>query len=149
MRILITQLTVAAACCVLICSCARRERFRKETFPVRGEVHVDGKPAASVAVRCHDVAGIDAERPTVSMAITQESGEFEIATYEPGDGVPQGEYVLTFLWGQRNLVTNSYDGPDKLDGRYLDPGKSKVRFRVETEQPTDLGRIELSTNAPG
>jgi len=137
---------LAAACfCLLLCSCGEKVPDRKETFPVTGEVYVDGQPAAQLKVGCYDVNGIDSESPTVSSGMTDEQGKFEISTYASGDGVPEGEYVLTFLWGKLNLISKSYGGPDKLKGRYLDPQKSKHRFKVEAGKPTDLGRIELST----
>jgi len=67
-------------------------------------------------------------------------------TYQQGDGVPEGEYVLTFAWGQPNRFNNIYGGPDRLANRYSDPRQPKVRFKVEKGKPADLGRIELSTN---
>jgi hypothetical protein len=145
MTVRIRRSALMAACCLLLCSCGQEEAFRKETFPVTGEVYVDGEPAAQLQVTCHDLAGIDKEHPTFSQAFTNESGRFEIATYEAADGVPEGEYVLTFMWGQLNLISGGYGGPDKLNGRYTDPGASQHRFKVEAGKPTNLGRIELTT----
>lgn len=119
---------------------------RKETYPVTGQVIVDGQPAENLAVKCHNLEGMDKEDPTVSSAFTDEEGKFELSTYESGDGVPPGEYVLTFFWGQRNMISMTYGGPDKLNGKYRDPEQSEFRITVENGEPTDLGRIELSTN---
>lgn len=129
---------------LLCCSCAE-DTNRKETFPVTGEVYVDGEPAANLAVRCTDVNGLDQEQPTVSSAFTNEEGKFEISTYESGDGVPEGDYILTFEWGNWNMVSGSYGGPDKLKGKYKDPDASEQKFTVVKGQPTDLGRIDLTT----
>jgi len=139
-----TWLAGCAVLCTLLCSCGKEEQSRKETFPVSGEVYVDGNPVASLAVRCIAVSGIDKENPTTSAAFTDEEGKFQIATYESSDGVPEGEYVLTFEWGKWGL-DGSYGGPDKLDGRYNDPEKSEHRITVVKGQPTKLGRIELTT----
>jgi hypothetical protein len=141
----ITRLAVPVIFCLFICSCGGDDQSRKETFAVQGEVFVDGQPAEQVAIRCIDVAGIDKEAPTTSAAFTDEDGKFEISTYESADGVPEGEYVLTFEWGQWNAVSGAYGGPDKLKNRYKDPRKSQTRFKVEKGKPTDLGRIELSS----
>jgi hypothetical protein len=138
-------LSVPAMFCLLLCSCGEQGPPRKETYPVTGEVYVDGKPAAKLAVRCTDVDGIDKESPTLSSAFTDEMGKFQIATYESADGVPEGEYVLTFTWGEWNLISGQYGGPDKLNNRYNDPKTSDQRFKVEKGKPTDLGRIELTT----
>ena len=142
MTVRIRRLVVAATLCLLLCSCGGDEGFRKETFPVSGEVHVDGQPAAQLAVVCHDVKGLDAEHPTGSSGLTDDNGKFEIGTYEGGDGVPEGEYVLTFTWKKRDILQGN---PDKLKDRYSDPTKSEQRFTVEAGKPTELGRIELTT----
>jgi len=131
-------------CCSLLCSCGKEGPPRKETFPVSGEVLVDGQPAGLMAVRCVNVNGIDNAAPTTSAAFTDEKGKFKIATYQAADGVPEGEYLLTFEWGKWNL-DGSYGGPDRLKGRYKDPTRSRVRFKVEKGKPTDLGKIELTT----
>jgi len=128
-----------------VCSCGRQDTSRKPTYPVTGEVYVDGSPAANLAVRCISVSGLDKENPTFSSAFTDEQGRFSISTYEQADGVPEGEYVLTFEWGQWDLISGQYGGPDKLKGRYKDPATSKIRFKVEAGKPTNLGRIELTT----
>ena len=126
--------------------CSSDDPSRKETVPVTGQVFIDGQPApAPINVMCHDVKGIDKEQPTVSQAMTDNQGRFEISTYETGDGIPPGEYVLTFEWGEISLVSMQYGGPDKLKGRYSDPQKSPFRFRVESDKPLDLGRLELVT----
>ena len=109
-----------------------------------GTVSVDGQPAALLSVTLHDVNGMDQEIPTISAATTKEDGTFAISTFEAEDGVPAGEYVVTFKWGKYNAFSKSFDG-DKLKGKYNDPHKSEVKVTVTEGQPTDLGRIELST----
>jgi hypothetical protein len=118
---------------------------RKETYPVTGQVYVDGKPVENVAVTCVDVKGMDKEKPTLSETRTDKDGKFKISTYQSGDGVPVGDYVLTFYWGELNLLSMSYGGPDKLNERYKDPGASTHKFTVKKGAPTDLGKIELTT----
>jgi hypothetical protein len=126
-------------------ACGGRDPNWKETHPVTGEVYVDGAPAAMLLVNCTDLAGIDTEQPTLSKAYTDDAGKFEISTYETGDGMPEGEYVLTFMWGKFDAISRGYSGPDKLKDKYLDPKKSEHKFTVEKGKPTDLGRIELTT----
>ena len=72
--------------------------------------------------------------------------KFQISTYETGDGVPEGEYRLTFQAGQMNLVSRSYTG-DLLNGRYSDPQKSEFTLTVAGTDPIDLGTIDLKTTA--
>eukprot|EP00913_Durusdinium_trenchii_P035347 g33077.t1 len=100
----------------------------KKAFITAEEVYVDGKaPDSPIAVKCHPVAGIDKADPTVSSAFTEDEGKFSISTYEKGDGIPPGEYILTFYWGKRNVISMNYGGPDKLKGRYKDVKKSKIK----------------------
>lgn len=118
------RLRWAATVCLILpmlVSCREPAPYRKETYSVTGQIRVNGKPAAGVAVLCRDVRGIDAEHPTITSALTDQDGRFRLSTYESGDGVPDGEYVLSFEWRDYSPFTGSYDGPDKLGGRYSTP----------------------------
>ncbi|TXT37809.1 MAG: Uncharacterized protein FD138_560, partial [Planctomycetota bacterium] len=57
----------------------------------------------------------------------------------------EGDYALTFLWGEFNVISRSYGGPDKLKDRYKSPQESKVKFTAKKGTPLDLGKIELTT----
>lgn len=136
------------AALMLTAGCGKKdEPFRKETIPVTGQILVDGQPPGSpIQIACHDLNGMDQEHPSVSQANSDNDGKFEISTYETGDGVPPGDYALTFTWGEFNMVSMSFGGPDKLKKRYNDAEKSEVRFQVKSgDEPLDLGTIELST----
>jgi hypothetical protein len=124
--------------------CSKPAANRIATFPVTGSVLVDGEPVEGLAVFCTNVAGLDKQHPTQSSCFTKKDGSFEIGTYESKDGVPEGEYALTFRWGAWNLLSHSYEG-DKLDGRYSDPKAPFTSFTVKQGQPTKLGEIKLST----
>ncbi len=135
--------------CLLVClmsgSCGGPQGPpRKETFPLRGQVFVDGQPAAGVIVSCVDAKGADTSSPP-SSAVTKDDGSFEISTYQKSDGLPEGEYVLTFKWQKFNAISMSYVGPDQLKDRYSDPSKSTFRVKVEKGKPTPPQKIELST----
>ncbi len=109
---------------------------------------MDGVPVPvknPLKVECHNVAGMDQEHPTISSALTGEDGKFEISTYQSGDGLPPGDYVLTFMWGKMNLIAGSYGGPDQLEKKYLDPEKSEFKVTVKEGEPVDLGEIKLVT----
>ncbi|WP_298862867.1 hypothetical protein [uncultured Gimesia sp.] len=132
---------------LLLFSCGGAEEpYTKQTFPVTGKITIDGtEPGSPVKVSCHNKGEIDTEHPTISGCQTADDGTFEISTYTSGDGMPEGEYVLTFLWGKYNAISRSYGGSDKLKKRYRDPKKSEISFIVEEGKPTDLGTIELTT----
>jgi hypothetical protein len=139
------RLVISLVAALALASCYDSELARKETFPVTGQVLVDGKPAANIQVTMHDVNGIDQEQPTFSSAFTDEQGRFALSTYEQGDGVPAGEYVVTFYWGELNLVSMQFGGPDKLKNKYNDKSNSPFRIKVEKGKPADMGQLELTT----
>lgn len=127
-----------------VCGACSKAPERKATFPVTGIIKVDGQPVMDLAVRCHDTKGIDKTDPTESAARTDAEGKFQISTYKTGDGVPVGDYVLTFTWGEVNLISMQYSG-DKFNGKYADAATSPHKFSVKEGVPTDLGTIELTT----
>lgn len=116
---------------------------RVTTVPVTGTVKVDGTAAAFLRVVAVPVDGVGAV-PMQSTGMTDANGLFTISTYETGDGVPAGQYKLTFVWGQINLMNSQYSG-DKLNGKYSDPAKSEHSLTVTaSDEPHDLGVIELT-----
>ncbi|MBM3999403.1 MAG: carboxypeptidase regulatory-like domain-containing protein [Planctomycetes bacterium] len=137
-----SALVILAAAC---CACSGDKSNRKETYPLTGTVLVDGQPAADLKVVLVDDKGVDAANPTVSLAYTDASGKFAVSTYDQGDGVPPGDYTLTFEWGQLNMLSMEYGGPDKLKGKYSDPKTSTIKVKVESGKPTDMGNVQLST----
>ena len=84
--------------------CSPQGPPRTPTFPVTGQVYVDGQPAAELAVFFTNANGVDKEQPTFSTANTDAEGKFKVSTYESGDGIPEGTYAVTFMWGQVNFT---------------------------------------------
>ncbi len=130
--------------CLVLTACSGNKINKKETYPVTGKVTVDGAPAAELKVVLHDDKGMDTANPTMSMGFTDAEGKFAVSTYDQSDGVPAGDYTLTFEWGQLNVLSMEYGGPDKLNGKYNDPKTSTIKVKVEAGKPTDMGTIELT-----
>jgi len=131
---------------LLVAGCGEAPN-RKATFPVKGKITVDGQaPGSAVRIECIPVAGLDTTDPTVSGTECDPEGNFQISTYQQGDGVPPGDYVLTFTWQEFNLMSRQYTGKDKLNGRYADPkSPSAQKVSVKAGEPTDLGTVALTT----
>ena len=136
-------LLVAIAC---VAGCSRSgDPSRKIVIPVKGIIIVDGQtPSSPVSIVCEPVGGVDVENPTVSQCVTNTDGSFALSTYESGDGVPPGEYVLLITWGKMNVISMSYGG-DEFKGKYNTVPKSPKRFTVEDGDAVDLGVINLTT----
>ena len=138
------QLMLVGILALTLCSCSGKPEFSKERFPVTGEVYVDGQPAARLSVTLHDVKGFDEQAPAIPQAVTKQDGTFAISTFEAEDGAPAGEYTATFVWGEpKGLGIDT--SVDKLNGKYSDPNRSQFKVTVTEGEPTDMGRIDLST----
>ncbi|WP_010588437.1 hypothetical protein [Schlesneria paludicola] len=134
---------------VLCCGCrpeAPRGEARLKTTPVKGIVEVDGKPALNVSVKfIADGSSSDIARP--ALATTNEKGAFAVSTYVAEDGLPDGDYVLTFVWEE--AISLNPTKKDQLKGAYSDPKKSKHKVTVIQGTPIDMGVIALSTTGAG
>lgn len=137
-------LMLGGLACLAAAGCSSRDPNWKETVPVSGIVLADGQPAEGVTVVFNPVAGMDQAQPTVTQSMTDAEGKFSASTYQSGDGVPEGEYKLTFTWGKLNPISMTFDG-DKFKGRYKDPKKSDYSVNVVAGDPMDLGTFELRT----
>jgi len=117
---------------------------RVGTTTVKGAVKVDGAVVSYLKVTAVPANGPGAV-PMEPSALTDAEGAFSLSTYESGDGVPAGQYNLTFVWGQINLMNGQYSG-DKFKGKYSDAGKSDHSLTIKSgDEAHDLGTIELST----
>lgn len=127
--------------CLLLTSCSDG---RKPVYPVHGKVLVDGKPAADVMVQLFPVepVDVDVEEPLFPNGRTDGDGNFDLSTYNHGDGAPAGEYFATFQWLTYQVVGNQWSGPDKLGNRYSDPKKSAIRVRID-EAAVELPPFKL------
>ncbi len=122
---------------------------RVKTVPVVGKITVDGTTVQlpkQIRIRAYKAGGEESPTATVPGATVNPDGSFSLSTYEAGDGVPVGEFKLTFQLGQQNLMRARLEGDD-FNGKYIDPEKSEHTLTVsETDTgPIDLGTIELTT----
>ena len=115
---------------------------RLETHSVTGIVQIDGVPAENVEVTCHPEANSSGIKYPV-MGVTNKEGVFSLTTYTTGDGLPEGTYVLTFIWFEAAMTLAA--PKDLLKGAYTDPKKSTHTIKVVKGQTTDAGVIELSS----
>lgn len=119
----------------------------KPTVQVTGKVLVDGvAPETPVAINAHVVGTADSGQPP-SSGVTGKDGVFSLNTYNAADGMPVGEYKLTFLWGQMSMH-RGMQGADQLGGQYSEPGKSQFTVKVtESKDVLDIGVFELKKAA--
>jgi hypothetical protein len=137
----IRQTSVAALAAALLLAGCSGGGDRVKTYPVTGNIYVNGQPAAGAKVACYAI-----DDPTLlplqPHAIAGADGSFKLTTYRTGDGAPAGTYALTVKWPLPPLPGHDGDGPDRLKGRYADP-KRPARRIVVTTGTNDLETIEL------
>jgi hypothetical protein len=82
---------------VLAIFCPACSSNQKPLYPVRGQVLVQGRPAAHAQITFHPVGdqGPEAVRPVGSV---DENGYFTLTSFKQGDGAPEGEYRVTIHW---------------------------------------------------
>jgi hypothetical protein len=129
-----------AALVGILSGCSKRGWL--ETYPVKGAVLVDGKPAKDAMVTFHPKETVG-DRPYLPTGQTNENGEFALGTFVAGDGAPAGEYDITIVWPVRhNPISTLWEG-DKLNGRYANRAKTTLRITVE-KQALQLPPFELT-----
>ena len=145
-----------AAYCLVLASCSSGPPPIKNKVPVtkvKGIVTVNGQPVKNVMVRCLPTAPIAEKRREFIIrfvVFTNEDGSFALRTYAADDGLPAGNYALTFKWFPPTEEERKREGAenDRLDGKYLDMKDSVKSFTVEEGKPLDLGMIDLKADWP-
>lgn len=119
---------------------------RLACHPVRGQLFIDGQPAYGGKVFFFPVTPPSDPRAKCPIGQVDESGAFVVTTYNEGDGVPVGEYVLCFEWPNKHALRGTFDGSDRLGGKFMKIEESKHRVTVAAG-PNDIPKIDLKANA--
>lgn len=100
--------------------------------PVTGTVNLDGKPIAGAKVVLH---AIDGSKPgdITPTGVTEENGTFEISSYQPKDGAPEGSWSVTVSW------------PEILPGGGSDPEYGRERLPLKYQDPNKSGLVLSSS----
>jgi hypothetical protein len=145
---------VLAICGLMLAGCGRSNDRLKQAYqdagvtkvPVAqlsGVVTVDGVAPAPFTL----VMLWDSQKPNASVlrTICDSEGRFAFTSYEPGDGVPPGTYVVLFAQFNMGRPLGTFDPPDLLNNLYNDPDKngSKPEFQITVDLP---GRADYHFN---
>jgi hypothetical protein len=123
-----------------------RAQERPATHPVAGKIYINGEPAGFASLAFHPI-GKHAKEIYRPVGASKPDGSFSLMTYSPGDGAPEGEYVVTLLWIDPATYDECADPMthDLLKGRYLDATKSTLRARVVAGS----NEIRVNAESPG
>jgi len=122
--------TLAIIILVILAGCGRSGPKRTATNPTKGSIRYQGQPIGGAFVALHPKAGASADVPTAT-AVVQADGRFAVTTYDSGDGVPEGDYVVTIQWRKATKSGGEFvPGPNLLPAKYSRPETSDVVVHV-------------------
>jgi hypothetical protein len=105
-----------------------QSRF-KPTYPARGQVFYEGKPAAGAKVMLFSLD--DPKDPILRpMAEVDDQGSFNLNSYVQGDGAPAGAYAVTVIWVPKGFH-GDIQKANKLPARYSEPDTSELKITIE------------------
>lgn len=135
----------------LLPGCAKQEfqNLRQSTFPVRGQVTLDGKPVANATIVFKPVDASKFKWREQPQAKSDAEGRFTVFTYEANDGAPAGDYrvgiaILAAAEDEGSDQVRHEKGAVKIPARYGDAATSGLTARVEAK-PTELATFELTS----
>lgn len=114
-------------------------------YPVQGTVLLDCKPLAEAMIVLHPV-GREMEGKQKPLGYSDQSGHFELTTWQSGDGAPPGVYSITVELRALRRVGEEMirDGRNLIPDRYAKPQASQFRCEI-TEGTNELPPLSLSS----
>ena len=126
----------------LVALCPACSSNRKPVNKVRGQVLVDGRPAAQAQVLLHPTgSAADELRPAGK---TDEQGYFTLTSYVNGDGAPEGDYAVTVTWFRIYQARGDVTRYNALPQRYAAAQTSQLRVTVN-KGDNELTPLQLSS----
>ena len=98
--------------------------------PVRGELFINGQPAHGAKVYFFPVDAPKDQRANCPIGQVDEAGQFALTTYIEGDGAPTGEYIVCFEWPNKHALKGTFEGSDRLEGKFYSKAESTHRVTV-------------------
>ncbi|MCE2800643.1 MAG: hypothetical protein LW724_13980 [Planctomycetaceae bacterium] len=137
--LLVLSLVVSAGC---------GDSINQKTYPVTGEVRLDGKPFKGLTVVLRPVDKTNFKRQEIPQGITDENGKYTIYTYMSNDGAPAGDYKV----GIALMQPVDEEGGDQVKRdpnqplfppKYADPETSGLKATVD-KKSTVLPTFDLT-----
>ena len=134
---------------VASCSGQQRGPERVPTFPIKGQVLLNGKPVKGLVATFHPQGGVKFAEGLTPRGVVDDQGNLSVTTFDPADGAPAGEYVITFALyepARPRLGSGGKERTDLLDGKFKDPATSTHKVAVTDGGANDLGKINLEAD---
>jgi hypothetical protein len=125
----------------LVSACGGPSEERVPVYRTTGKITFEDKPLIGATVLFQKTEG-DSKVPN-PLATTTEDGSFTLHTYEPDDGAPAGDYLISVTIRPPNRDSGSgyskkkFEAPPEiLQGRYADPKTSGLKATIKTGENT-------------
>ncbi|WP_175517510.1 BON domain-containing protein [Planctomicrobium piriforme] len=104
--------------------------------PVPAIVEFGGMPATGAVLTLHPLDA-SASSAVLPQGLVGRDGSVEWTTYQPGDGLPPGRYLVTAQWNPTLVVNGqSQPSPNLLSDALSRPATSPLRLHVSSDQQT-------------
>jgi len=111
--------------------------------PVKGKVIMDGQPLANAAIVLHRVGNSKLPANLHPRGKASSDGTFQLETFDPADGAPDGDFVATvFLTEETEVDGEKQAGPNVLPTVYSKPETSPLKLKI-TSSTKELQPLEL------
>jgi 3',5'-cyclic AMP phosphodiesterase CpdA len=118
------------------------KRTVQKTFPVRGQVYLDGVPVVGATVIFVPTTIGGKKRPVRGDAVTEGDGSFVASTYGADDGLAAGEYAITITQRRPLYLAEGKPGPNLLPAKYASAKTSGLAATIKAGD--NEIKIELS-----
>ena len=112
--------------------------------PTSGTVMVNGQPAEGALLVFHPKTNHESVGSLRPYAVVGPTGEFQVSTFTPHDGIPPARYDVTLFWGQDGTTEQS---PDRLRNKYMSPSSPvctiDITRGVNKMEPIDVSVTNL------
>jgi len=128
------------------CSPSYQDRLELKPIPAKGKISLKGKPLPHAIVTFHPVEKLgtpsSGDLVRTPFGVAKEDGSFELTTFKPADGAPEGEYAVTISWTGGPIRSDNDAAPERLPPQYQNPVASGIRVQVRAGQ--ELPEIRLN-----
>ena len=131
-------LALGVGAALLLCGCSDGSR-RDPIFPVSGRLTFKGKPMSGAHI---DFLPLNNPKPElVAGGIAGDDGAYRLSSYDPDDGSPAGEFIVTIVWPKAGPPLDEAGTlPDQLKGVYA---TRTSRLRAHVKQETNVIEFHL------
>ncbi|MBI3464051.1 MAG: carboxypeptidase regulatory-like domain-containing protein [Planctomycetes bacterium] len=126
--------------CGMMCGCQDAGDDRPNVVPVRGTVTLRGTPVEGAEIKFEPKTGL-----TSAFGVTDAAGNYELTTFQGGDGAQPGEYIVTvFKYQEQPQSSASMDSPGyDATGKSAATAPAKNLLPQRFAEPSNSGLMAI------